>query len=249
MPKRLKQCADFTRRNVHLIAVSTVSEMARACDVAPSVYVRFCKALGFSGYSEMQGLLKARVLEYRPDYDMRLASLREDGVLESGRLLADFAEAGHKSLLGLGNTVTNDRLEAMAAGMAKARVIHLVGLRRAFSVVSNMAYTFDKMGVPALLHYGAGMISSGQSIFEDDVLFAVTYAPFSDETVALALATAERGVPVYGLTDSDSCPFAEAATHMLYAREDEVAGFRALNASMTLATTLTVAVKALRDPA
>ncbi|MEM8732537.1 MAG: MurR/RpiR family transcriptional regulator, partial [Pseudomonadota bacterium] len=48
MPKRLKQCAAFTRRHLHLIAVSTVSEMAKACEVAPSVYMRFCQALGFS---------------------------------------------------------------------------------------------------------------------------------------------------------------------------------------------------------
>ena len=99
LPKRLKQCAGFTRRHLHLIAVSTVSEMAKASDVAPSVYMRFCKELGFSGYTEMQSLFRARFTEFRPNYDERLANLREEGVIGTGRLLADFAEAGHKSLL------------------------------------------------------------------------------------------------------------------------------------------------------
>lgn len=247
-PKRLRQCADFTRRHMHLIPVSTVSEMAAACEVAPSVYMRFCQSLGFSGFSEMQALLRARFTEYRPDYDTRLASLREGGGIGTERLLGDFIEAGHKSLLSLGNTLTSDGLDAIAQGMAQARVIHLVGLRRAFSVVSSMAYTFDQLGVPAVVHYGAGMLSSGKSIFPGDVLFAVTYAPFSAETVQLAQAVAGRGITVYGLTDSDRCPFAEQATDMLYAREAEVGGFRALNASMTLATALAVAVKAHRDP-
>lgn len=246
---RLQQCAQFTRRHLHLIAVSTVSEMARSCDVAPSVYMRFCQAIGFSGYSEMQALLKARFTDYRPDYDERMASLRKGGLLETGRLLADFAEAGHRSLLSLSNQSTNGRMERMARGMAEARVIHLVGLRRAFSIVSNMAYTFNQLGVPATLHYGAGMISSGRAIFDDDALFAVTYAPFSPETVALAQDAAQRGIAIYGLTDSSQCPFAEAATEMLYVREDEVGGFRALTASMALATALAVAVKAIRDPA
>lgn len=247
-PKRLKQCADFTRRHLHLIAVSTVSDMAQACGVAPSVYMRFCQALGFSGYSEMQALFRARYTELRPDYEMRLANLREEGALGTSRLLADFAEAGHKSLLSLGNTTTHDGLDRAARVMADARVVHLVGLRRAFSIVSNMAYILDQLGVPAALHFGAGMLNSGKLILPGDVLFAVTFAPFSEETVRLAREVAERGITVVGLTDSEQCPLADFASDLLFAREDEVGGFRAPTASIALTTALAVAVKALREP-
>ncbi|NRG16250.1 MurR/RpiR family transcriptional regulator [Rhizobiales bacterium] len=246
LPKRLKQCASFTRRHLHLVAVSTVSEMAGASGVAPSVYMRFCQALGFSGYSEMQDLFRARYTEFRPNYEERLANLREEGAIGTGRLLADFAESGHKSLISLANTVTTDRLDRIARGMASARVVHLVGLRRAFAVVSSMSYLFDKLGVAANLHYGAGMLNTAGTIFPEDALFAVTYAPFSEETVRLAETTAKQGITVFGLTDSERCPIAEWASEMLIAREDEVAGFRALNASITLTTTLAVAVGALQ---
>lgn len=246
LPPRLRQCAEFTRRHLHLIAVSTVSDLARACGVAPSVYMRFCQALGFSGYSEMQALFRARVTEFRPDYERRLAGLRERGAVGTGQLLAGFAEAGHKSLLGLANTVTSEGMDRIARGMAGARVVHLVGLRRAFAVVSNMAYILDQLGVPASLHYGAGMLSAPGAIFAEDVLFAVTFAPFSAETVQLARAAAERGVAVYGLSDSETCPLADFADEMLIAQEDEVAGFRCLNAALTLTTTLAVAVRALQ---
>lgn len=247
LPNRLKQCAEFTRRHLHLIAVSTVSDMAKASDVAPSVYMRFCQALGFSGYSEMQSLFRARYADFRPDYDERLANLRQDGSFGTGRLLADFAESGHKSLMSLANTVTNERLDSIARGLASAQVVHLVGLRRAFAVVSNMAYLLDKLGVPANLHYGAGMLSADRAIFPEDVLFAVTFSPFSEETVRLAEVAAKRGVTVYGLTDSERCPIAEFADEMLIAREDEVGGFRALTGAITLTTTLAVAVRALRQ--
>ncbi|MEM8730842.1 MAG: MurR/RpiR family transcriptional regulator, partial [Pseudomonadota bacterium] len=202
----------------------------------------------FSGYSEMQALFRVRYTEFRPDYEERLATLRADGAIGTGRLLAEFAESGHKSLVSLVNTVTNDRLDAIAQGMAAARVVHLVGLRRAFSVVSSMTYIFDQLGVPAALHHGAGMLNSGKSIFPGDVLFAVTFAPFSSETVRLAEDVSCRGITVYGLTDSENCPVAEFASAMLIAREDEVGGFRAHNAAITLTTALAVAVKALREP-
>ena len=249
LPKRLKQCAAFTRRHLHLIAVSTVSEIAKASDVAPSVYVRFCQALGFSGYAEMQSLFKARITEFRPSYEVRFANLREEGAIGASRLLADFAEAGHKSLLGLANTVTNEALDRIARGMADARVVHLVGLRRAFSVVSNMAYILDQLDVPAQLHFGAGMLNSWKSIFPGDVLFAATYAPFSTETVRMAEAVSKREIPVYCLTDTEKCPIADFASELLISREDEVGGFRALGASVPLPTALAVAVKAVREQA
>ena len=247
LPKRLKQCAVFTRRHLHLIAVSTVSEMAASAGVAPSVYMRFCQALGFSGYSKMQALFRAQFTEFRPNYQERMALLHREGNIQTGRLLADFAESGHRSLLSLTNTSTSEHLNHIASALAKARVIHLVGLRRAFCVVSNMAYLLEKLGMPAYLHYGTGMLNSTGSLFDDDVLFAVTFSPFSEETIRLTEATSKRGIPVYGLTDSARCPMAEWAQELLIAREDELAGFRVPNAAITLTTALVVAAKAMKD--
>ncbi len=247
LPKRLKQCAVFTRRHLHLIAVSTVSEMAESAGVAPSVYMRFCQALGFSGYSTMQALFRAQFTEFRPNYQERMALLHKEGNVQTGRLLADFVESGHRSLLTISNTITSDHLEQIASALSRARVVHLVGLRRAFCVVSNMAYLFEKLGIPTHLHYGTGMLDSTGSIFDGDVLFAVTFSPFSEETIRLTEATSKRGIPVYGLTDSERCPMSEWAKEMLIAQEDELAGFRVPNAAITLTTALVVAVKAMKD--
>lgn len=247
LPRRLRQCAEFTRRHLHLIAVSTVSDMARACDVAPSVYMRFCQAIGFSGYSEMQALFRARYTEFRPDYDERLANLSQAGGVATGRLLAEFAEAGHKSLLTLSNTTMTTRVDAIARRMAQAPVIHLVGLRRAYAVVNNMSYLLDKLRIPAVLHAATGQLVSASAIHSDDVMFAVTFVPFSPETIDLARTAHGAGAAVFGLTDSESCPVAGIAEDMLIAREDEVGGFRSLNAAITLTTALCVAISAKRE--
>lgn len=247
LPKRLDQCAVFTRQHLHLIAVSTVSDMAREAGVAPSVYMRFCQALGFSGYSEMQGLFRAQHTAFRPAYDERLATLRPDLSDGAGRLLADFAEAGHKSLMSLANTVTSEGLEAVARALAEAPLVHLIGMRRAFAVVSNMSYMLGKLEVPMVLHSDPGRLGSPAAVGRGHAVFAATFAPFSQETLDFARAAKERGALVYGLTDEESCPLSEFADGLLVAREGEVAGFRSLIASLALTTALAVAVGALRD--
>lgn len=249
MPKRLKQCASFTRNHLHLVAVSTVSDMAEASEVAPSAYMRFCQALGFSGYTEMQALFRHHYTESRPSYEDRLANLNKNGTPSTEGLLGKLTDAGHKSLIAMNNHENHAILDRVAEGMAAARVIHLVGLRRAVATVSNLAYTFDKLGIPAVLHYGAGMLDGQGAIFEGDVLLAATYAPFSPETVDFARGVAGRGVTVFGVTDSDSCPVADFASEMLILREDEVAGFRSLTASITLTTALALAVQGKREQA
>lgn len=246
LPKRLRQCAVFTRHHLHLIAVSTVSDMASASGVAPSAYIRFCQAVGFSGYSEMQTLFRAQYTSFRPDYEQRLAQLSPDVSQGSGELLAEFAESGHQSLIGVGNSVANEGLAMVASGMAQARIVHLVGLRRAFAVVSNMSYLLGKLDVPAVLHSNIGNLHAGLVAGSEDVMFAITFAPFSEETITQARAAAERGVTVYGLTDADDCPLFDFAAEVLVVKEHEVAGFRALNASITLTTALSVLVGAQR---
>jgi DNA-binding MurR/RpiR family transcriptional regulator len=253
LPKRLRQCAEFTRRHLHLLAVSTVADMARAADVAPSVYIRFCQGLGFSGYSEMQGLFRERYSAFRPDYSARLANLREGRASGAtpgvDRVIADFAESGHKSLLRLANTVTTASADRIAADMGRARVVHLVGARRAFAVVVNMAYLLDKMGIETRLHPTPGLIASGAALRQEDMVFAVTFAPFSNETLELARDARTLGLTVHGLSDDESGPLSEIVTAQLVAREDEVAGFRAPTAAMALTTALCVAAGSMREAA
>lgn len=112
-----------------------------------------------------------------------------------------------------------------------------------------MAYLLDKMGIETRLHPAAGLIATEAAMRPDDVVFAVTFAPFSDETLAFARRAAEAGLAVHGLTDDEQGPLPQAAMAVLVAREDEVAGFRAPTAAIALTTALCVAAGALRDGA
>lgn len=246
LPKRLRQCASFTRLHMHLIAVSTVSDMAGACDVAPSVYVRFCQAMGFSGYSEMQALFRSRFKGGAGDPIKGFA----EGATTPGRtseLLGRYSEAGRNALIKLQKTKPSEALERCASGLAKARVIHLAGLSRGFSIVSNMACIFDQLGVPAMLHGGAGMANSATSVLEGDALIAATFEPFAEETTRLASILSKRGVPIFALTDSAACPLSEVATEMLIVEEDPVAGVRGMGAAFAVSSALAVSVQALRE--
>lgn len=242
LPKRLKQCADHVAANPDRIAVSTVAEMARAAGVQPSAFMRFCQVLGFSGYSQMQRLFRDSYVRNWPDYATRLENLRATGAGSPSALLAEFAEVGRLSLENLANTVDSDNLDAAIAMLAKARMVHIVGLRRAFSVASYLAYAFEKMDVPTMLHDHVGRLDSHHAIREGDAVIAITFAPYTVETVELAEAARGAGAAVVAITDSRASPLRRATSLMLTVSEADFGNFRSLSATLTLAVTLVVAV-------
>ena len=193
MPKRVRQCADYVAENTDRIAVSTVSQLAQEAGVQPSAFMRFCQVLGFTGFSEMQRLFRDSFKQAWPDYTTRLQNLQEGHADDPSVLLADFAEAGRVSLERLLVSVDHENLNASVDLLAKAPVIHLIGYRRAFPVVSYLAYAFEKMAIPAILHDGVGQLNAAHSIRKGDAVVAVTFAPYSAETIELVAASKDLG--------------------------------------------------------
>lgn len=247
LPKRLRQCAEFVTRNPDRVAVSTVAEMAEAADVQPSAMMRFCQELGFTGYSQMQRVFREEYSRKWPDYSTRLQNLRATGDRQPGRLLAEFVEAGRTSLENLMTTVDPVSLDQAVAVLAAAPIIHVAGYRRAFPVASYLAYAFEKMGVPCILHSGVGLLATTHTLRPGDALLAITFAPYSAETIALAEAAHENGHPVVAMTDSLSSPLKRMDAVSLLVSEVDVGAFRALSATFALAIAVAVAVGGARE--
>ena len=241
LPKRLQQAAEYVLNNPEKIAVSTVAELSDQAGVAPSAFMRFCQTLGFSGFSSMQKLYRDAYAQSWPDYATRLERLRERGG-GPAQLLGHFIEAGHKSLASLSETVDLSALDRAVDLLVKAATIHVVGLRRSYPAASYLAYVFEKMEIPVMLHNGVGGVAHRHAIRPGDAVIAVTFLPYSPETIELARYGAGRGIPVVGITDGAESPILEVSREVLTVREIDVGAFRPLAATLSLATTLAVAV-------
>ncbi len=247
LPKRLRQCADYIAANTDRIAVSTVADLAAGADVPPSALMRFCQILGYSGFSEMQRLFREAYAPGWPDYATRLSNLKAGGAGSPAALVAEFVEAGRVSLEGLAKSLDPQALDQAVRTLAAAETIHLVGLRRAFPVASYLAYVFEKMAVPAMLHDGVGKLDHRFALRPGDAVLAITFAPYSEETIALAQDAAARGLAVVALTDRLTSPLARAASSVLTVSEVDFGAFRSLSATIALAIALAVAVGSARD--
>lgn len=251
LPRRLTQVATYALQNPDEIAFGTAASIAAHAGVQPSTLVRFSQALGYQGFSDLQNVFRARLRDKVPSYEERLRQLREHGIgaSKTGLLLEGFAEAASRSVSDFRMKVDAAALDRAVGLLAAAETIYLVGLRRSFPITSYMAYAMGKLGIRHILVDGVAGLGAEQTSFisSRDTLLAVSFTPYSTETVNLTTAARARGARIVSLTDSVFSPIAPIADVWLEVVEANFEGFRAMAATMALAMTLAVAVAGYRE--
>ena len=246
LPKRLSQIAAFALDNPDDIAFGTVASIAEQAQVQPSSLIRFSQAMGYQGFSELQEIFRARLRDRVPNYEERIAQLREHAKSASkARILFDgFSEAAQKSITDLGSKIDSKVLDRAVARLASAETIYIIGLRRSFPISSYVAYAFGKLNIRHVLVDGLGGLASNDITFATprDAVLAVSFTPYASETVSLVAQVVRTNVPVIAITDSAFSPLARDAEIWFEVAEANFEGFRSLAATLALAMTLTVAV-------
>ena len=246
LPPRLQSAARYLVDHPNAAAVDTITALADAAGLHPSVLVRLAKALGYASFSPMQAVFRDALLAQTQSYGERMRTQRR-GRRESmpqspDEMLRMICDASVGSLQGLADSVDAAALGEAIALVNRARTIHVVGLRRAWPVATYLVYLLSRSQRSTRLVGGmGGMLADEVRVLgKDDLLVAISFHPFHADTVAAAEVARARGVPVIALTDSALSPFARAARVVLEVRDAEIAGFRCVAASMALCHGLAV---------
>jgi DNA-binding MurR/RpiR family transcriptional regulator len=250
MPKRLVQVAEYLLSHPDDTALGTTASIARAANVQPSTLVRFAQHMGFDGFSQLQAVFRDRLRLRALSYEERLASIRReaDGASAETVMAQGFLDAARKSVESMIAGFDADRFSRAAAILAGAETIYLIGKRRSYPVVAQIAYALSKLGIRCVLVDTANGTDAEIVAMATpaDAALACSFAPYAPATVELAGLLGPRGVPLVALTDSAFSPLADMATVWLEVGEHDYGGFRSLSASMALSLAICAAVAARR---
>lgn len=251
LPRRLMQVAGYALENPDEIAFGTVASIAGKAEVQPSALVRFSRALGYQGFSELQDVFRSRLRDRVLNYDERLAKMREHGLAasKSGLVLDGFLDAAEQSISRFRQKVDHEAIERAVDILSRAETIYLIGLRRSFPVTSYMSYAMGKLGVRNILVDAVAGMGAEQASFitGGDAVLSVSFTPYASETVTLTNAAKARGARIVSVSDSVFSPIASCADVLLEIVEADFEGFRSTAVTMALAMTLTVSVAARRE--
>jgi DNA-binding MurR/RpiR family transcriptional regulator len=246
LSKRLQQIARYVLDEPNAVALETLTVIAERCGVQPSAVVRFAQSFGFSGATQMQRLFRDGLISNNAGlgYSERVRKFNEslDDEAESHSLIGEFVRGNLLALQNLEQTVSESDMRAAVKLVAKADTVFVVGFRRAFPVSSYLAYSLQQLGKKVLFIDGVAGLARQQAktITSRDLLIAVSFKPYSQETVELVEIAVGNNAPVLSISDSMVSPIARAAALVLQVIEAEVRSFRSLATSICLAQALVI---------
>ena len=251
---RLQQIAEFVLDHPTDVALGTVAEVAQRAKVQPSAIVRFARALGYGGFTEMQQVFRSRlVASVAPSYKERIAGLRRDGRFHDTNdpraLLARFASEGMISLESLQDAVHERDLARAIALLGAAHTIYVLGLGGSFPVATHLTYVLRKLGRRVVLLDGLGSALGEQAVAASpqDALIAVSFKTYNPDTARMFPELVARGVPAVSITDSLLSPIVEGADVVFEIPDMPEAALRTMVAPMCLAQSLAVGLTLAQD--
>lgn len=253
LSKRLRQIAKFAWDNPTIMAMETTAVIAERAGVQPSALIRFAKAFGYSGFTEMQRPFQAHVTErsasYRERFRSATAAETQPPARDAHGLLQQFCASSRTALEHLQEGIDVQTLERAVALLQEARTVFVIGQRRSFPVASYVIYNLTHVGCRTELLTGLGgmLFEQAQNMGPGDLLFAISFSPYSEETLRTVELARERGIPIIVITDSALSSIAKAGTLSFDVHDAEVYSFRSLTASMCLAQALCTALATDRD--
>ncbi len=249
LSRQLKVIARYVEHHRGHLGLEKIQDVAGRCEVQPSAVVRFAKHFGFSGYSELQKVFRdglSRQIAPARDYQARIRDViaQAQGRLSSADIAYEFiggAIAGmHELQRDLHGSTLGDAVELLA----HAPAVWVAGARRSFPVAAYLGYALQHTDKPVQLLSGVGAMQDGQlrALRPHDVMIAISFAPYAEETLRAAQAALDRGAHVIAITDSRMSPLATDARAALVLQESSTFGFRALTNAMALAQSLFIAL-------
>ncbi|MYZ52824.1 MurR/RpiR family transcriptional regulator [Malikia spinosa] len=249
LSKQLKVIAKYVEQHRDHIGLEGIQQVAAQCQVQPSAVVRFAKHFGFSGFSEMQAIFRAgltRQLAPSRNYRTRIRDVIDSGSgsLSSVEIAREFLAGSQAGMHELDANLDEQAFKQAVDMLRETDCIWIAASRRSFPVAVYLDYALQHTDKRVGLMSGLGSMHLGQmrSVRPGDVMIAISFAPYAEETRAAVDLAVERGARLIAITDSRMSPLVKMAEAALLVQDNSTFGFRALTSTMGLAQSLFIAL-------
>jgi len=221
-------------------------EMAKRYNVDAATIVRTVQALGYERFADFAADLRQHFVDHITPYTVLKAATQEKRSVT--QQIQHCVERDVESLSILRSSLAADRAVDLAKRIHAARHIVVVGVDLAASLAWFLAYGLIPLGFSAEAPTGStgNLQHKIDLLTEKDLLVAISFGKCLRETVEAVDRAHGRGIPTFGITDSDTTPIALHCDVYLLAPTSSPSFTGSYVAPMALLNTIIVACAHLR---
>lgn len=138
-----QQVADYVLQNPEKVIYQSISEVAQSANVSEASVVRFCRAVGYTGFQDLRISLAKEYSEQKPVrlYD----SIAAEDSIEVG--IKKALDGNMRALENTASLLDAAKLKQMAVRIRQARVVALLGLGTSGMVAQYAFYRLNRIGL------------------------------------------------------------------------------------------------------
>jgi DNA-binding MurR/RpiR family transcriptional regulator len=197
-------------------AAMTITELAKRANTSETTVIRFCRAIGVSGYPELRLRLAAEAGRVSDDGTAETVgsdiSLSDD----LGQVVKTIAYADARAVEDTAAQLDLDALGRVIAAIAEARRIDVYGVAASAFVAQDFQQKLHRIGLTAYawsdLHVA---LTSAALLREGDVAVGISHTGTTMDTIDALAEAGRRGATTVALTNFPKSPITRVANLVL----------------------------------
>lgn len=213
-----RKIADYILENPKKIAMTRIKEVSIACGCDDAMVVRFCKNMGYSGFSGLRMSITAELLP--PGLDFSGGRGRSGGSFEAAK--KSFLENNSRVLCDTVESLSESDIIRAAELISKAGKVCLLAAGASGIVALDAQVKLLRMGFNAIFHQDsefsgtlAGLCTVG------DVILAVSFSGKTKSVCGAARDAAGKGAGVISVTNYPHSPLVRLSDIAFFTASDE----------------------------
>jgi DNA-binding MurR/RpiR family transcriptional regulator len=218
LPPSLSRIAAAIRESPSIVIDMTINELAQECQTSVASVVRFCRAIGFSGYAALRMALATELGKEAAQFSARGAFGSE--ISDADTLQEAVSKLAALELLAIEETVAQldfDVLEAAITAIDGADRILLYGIGASQFVAEDLAHKLLRVGRNAhVLADPHEAVAATVLPMASTVAVGFSHSGATIETVRFLETARRNGTATIAVTSAKDSPLARAADHALF---------------------------------
>lgn len=223
LSKKQKEIAHFILDNQDVVAFASASDVGAKTQSSAATVVRFCQALGYKGYVDLQATIREGMPLHRTMIQ-RLEERLADPIPQDDIPYRVFA-TDIRNIERTAALMTNDHLRAATAEIRRARQILVVGGGLTAMVAEYLAHALQVIGLPAQSVIGGGepLALALAFVRPEDLVIGISFWRNLRDVVQAIQQAQDVGAKTIGITDSKLSPLARWPDYSFLVATDGVA--------------------------
>jgi DNA-binding MurR/RpiR family transcriptional regulator len=242
LPPKQRRLARYFIDHEDVVAFASTGQIAEQTRTSAATVVRFCRALGYEGYPDLQAAVRSQLPQYRTAVQKLAERITRSDLTE--HLPAQIAQANVNNIQKTLSQLSDSELTKIVTAIIRARTVRIFGsgLSAAAAIYAEYALSMLGFAARACTDGEVSQLMEVSRLTDQDLVIVISVWRYLRSTVEAAEAARAAGATCIALTDSPVAPVTKSADHVLITDIEGALHSRSLSGVLSLIDLISAAI-------